>query len=365
MKILVRATNWVGDAVMCIPALEAVRVRWPEAHISILARPWVADIYQGQGLADEITHFEHAGRHRGWGGVQRLATELRAKKFDVALLLQNAFEAAWIAARAGIPERIGYARDGRSWLLTNPVPLPRPGEIPAHEIHYYMELLRRAGWLPENSPFDLATQQIQLRVDAAAAEKAEAFLRQSQVSANKLRIALAPGAAYGSAKCWLTERYAQLADRLVAAFDADVILFGSPGEREVAERISRQMKSRPVLLAGQTPIGDLPAFFSRCHIFIGNDSGAMHVAAAVGLPVVGIFGPTDPLGTRPATQQFTLVQEKVSCSPCFLRHCPVDHRCIQRVSVNQVYEAAQTWIAQTSTRTGWRPERDATPRSLP
>lgn len=352
MKLLVRATNWVGDAVMCIPALEAVRRRWPEAHITILARPWVADIYEGQGLADRIIPFEHTGKHRGFAGVERLARELRAERFDTALLLQNAFEAAWIACRARISARIGYARDGRSWLLTQAIAVPQPGEIHPHEIFYYLELLRRARWLDAEAPpppaKPAALPQIRLKVHAASAEKAETFLQQAGVHAKALRIALAPGAAFGSAKCWPTERYAALADRLASEFAADVIIFGSPGEREVAERIAAQMRSRPVMLAGKTPIGDLPALFSRCRLFIGNDSGAMHVAAAVGLPVVGIFGPTDPFGTRPATAQFSLVQEKVSCSPCFLRHCPVDHRCMQRVSVAQAYEAAQAWIAQIS-----------------
>lgn len=353
MKLLVRATNWVGDAVMCIPALQAVRTRWPEANITILARPWVADIYDRQGLADRIIVFERTGKHKGVSGVERLARELRAEKFNTALLLQNAFEAAWIAYRARIPERIGYARDGRSWLLTKAIAVPQVGEIHRHEVFYYLELLRRAGWLDGRDSLTSpakpdALSPIRLKVNATAAEKAESLLLHAGVRANALRIALAPGAAYGSAKCWPTDRYAALASRLASEFTADVIIFGSPGEREVAERIASQMRNRPVMLAGKTPIGDLPALFSRCQLFIGNDSGAMHVAAAVALPVVGIFGPTDPFGTRPATPQFSLVQEKVSCSPCFLRHCPVDHRCMQRVSVDQAYEAAQAWVAQIS-----------------
>jgi len=357
VKILVRATNWVGDAVMCIPALEALRARWPQARITILARPWVADIYQGQGLAEHILHFENSSKHKGLAGVARLARELRAESFDAALLLQNAFEAAWLVQRAGIPERIGYARDGRSWLLSKAIPRPRAGEIPAHEVFFYLELLRRAGWLSADSAYasqlkhrpgaQVAAPAIRLRVDPGALQKADATLASAGVKSASLRVALAPGAAYGSAKCWPVERYAALADALAAEFGADVILFGSPGERDVAERIARKMQRAPVMLAGKTPIGDLPALLARCQIFIGNDSGAMHVAGAVGLPVVGIFGPTDPHGTRPAAAQFALVQEPVSCSPCFLRHCPVDHRCMQRVTVSQVYEAAKNWIAQS------------------
>ncbi len=340
MKILVRATNWVGDAVLSIPALEVVRRRWPNAEIAILARPWVADIYRGQGYADRLIVFDHAGRHRGPLGVERLAAELRRERFDVAVLFQNAFEAAWIAWRAGIRERIGYAREARRWLLTCACSVPRPGELPAHETYYYLGLLLRAGWI-ERFP---VVEHIQLRVDAAARERAETTLGRAGIRSGALRLVFAPGAAYGSAKCWLPDRYAALADCLIADFDADVILFGTDREREVAGRIAVGMRHRPVNLAGQTSIGDLPALFASCDLFVGNDSGAMHVAAAVGLPVVAIFGPTDPEGTAPVTPHATLVRHLVSCSPCFLRHCPVDHRCMTRIEVDGVYAAARQWI---------------------
>lgn len=342
MKILVRATNWVGDAVMSIPALEAIRRARPEAEIAILARPWVVDLYRGQGFANRIIAFDPTGRSADAPAAGRVADELRREKFDCALLLQNAFQAAWIAWRAGIRERIGYARDGRSWLLTRAIPVPRRGEIPAHESYYYLELLRRAGWI-DRLP---VLEPIRLRVDPAARGLAETRLREAGTHAGALRIAIAPGAAYGSAKCWAPERYAALADRLIADFGADVILFGTASEREVTERIAARMHHRPVDLTGKTTIGELPALFAACELFIGNDSGAMHVAAAVGVPVVAIFGPTDPEGTSPVTPQRTLVQQPVSCSPCFLRQCPVDHRCMTRVSADAVYSAARAWVEQ-------------------
>src|SRR5215472_14561595 len=147
MKILIRATNWVGDAIMALPALRAVRSRFPEAEITILARPYVADIYREQEICDQLIAYDSQGRHAGIFGRERLAAELRALKFDLALLLQNAFDAAWLVWRAGIAERIGYARDGRSFLLTKPIPVPQKGEVPLHEKFYYLELLRRAGWI--------------------------------------------------------------------------------------------------------------------------------------------------------------------------------------------------------------------------
>lgn len=340
MKILVRATNWIGDAVMAIPALQAIRNRWPDAEVAILARPSVADLYRGQNYAQRLIVYENRGKHHGVWGRERLAAELRRERFHSAILLQNAFEAAWLAWRAGIPERIGYARDARSWLLTRAISVPRDGETPPHESYYYLELLRRAGWL-DRLP---AVERIGLAVSDDALTAAHRKLEAAGARAGKTWIAFAPGAAYGSAKCWLPDRYGALADRLIAADDADVILFGAPQETEMAARIMGAMQRRALSLVGATSAEELPALLAACHLFIGNDAGAMHVAAAVGLPVVGVFGPTDPEGTRPVTPRFTLVRQPVSCSPCFLRHCPIDHRCMTRISVDEVFAAAQSSV---------------------
>jgi heptosyltransferase II len=331
VKILARAPNWVGDAIMCIPALRAVRSRWPHAEISILAKRWVSAVYEGQSLADQLLVLDEDADP---------AKLLGAAKFDAAILFQNAFHAAWLAWRAGIPERIGYARDGRSALLTRPFPVPLSGEIPAHEAYYYAELVRRAGWIQALPNID----EIRLTVAPAAREAAEKRMLEAGVRSTSRRIAFAPGAAYGSAKCWPPERFTELADRLIARFDADVILFGAPSERDIAERIASGMRRHPVNLAGQTSIAELSAYFSGCDLFIGNDSGAMHVAAGAGIPVAAIFGSTDPDGTAPLTPRRTIVRNAPSCSPCFLRHCPVDHRCMERIEVAAVENAAAGWL---------------------
>src|SRR5579872_7250590 len=337
MKILVRAPNWVGDAVMAIPALEAIRRIQASAEIAILARPAVADLYRDQPFADRILEYDHSGRHKGWWGREKLVAELRREKFDLAILLQNAFEAAWLAWRAGIPERVGYARDGRGVLLTKPIRVPAEGEIPPHESHYYLELIRRAGWIESRGEISA----IRLRVPPGARESAEASLLRAGAREGGWRCAVAPGASYGAAKCWPADRFATLADRLTSECGADVILFGTPSEEEMAARIRSAMKCNPISLVGKTSMRDLAALFSACSIFIGNDSGAMHVAAAAGLPVIGIFGPTDPEGTAPLTPQFNLIRQPVSCSPCFLRTCPVDHRFMTRISVDSVFAAVQ------------------------
>jgi heptosyltransferase-2 len=335
MKILVRATNWVGDAVMALPALEAIRRREPRAHIAVLARPWVAELYRGQDFADQLIVFDHAGRHAGLGGAERLARELRRERFDVALLLQNAFQAAWLAWRAGIPRRIGYARDRRSWLLTQAVELPRGGEIPSQEPYYYLELLRRAGWLEQLPQLAAVT----MRVSDAARQNGESKLRAAGAREGARRVAIAPGAAFGAARCWPVERFAALGDRAAAELDADVVLVGSAADRDTVQRIAAAMRRQPIVLAGQTTIGELPGVLRACSAFVGNDSGAMHVAAAVGLPVIGVFGPTHPEATAPLSDRMTVVREPVECSPCFLRACPVDHRCMMRIEVERVFDA--------------------------
>jgi heptosyltransferase-2 len=339
---MIRATNWVGDAIMALPALRAVRQHHPDAQISIVARPYVADIYRDQQVSDELIPYDPKSDHCGWSGREKLVSELRARKFDVALLLQNAFDAAWLAWRAQIPQRIGYARDARSLLLTKAIPVPKPGEIPPHEKFYYLELLRRAGWLDQ-----LADEQhITLRVSDAARQRAAQTLLEAGARPHATRIAVGAGASYGSAKCWPPDRFAKALNSLLSQADADVILFGTPSELPVSAAIAAELRRAPINLTGKTSIADLPALLSQCHLFLGNDSGAMHVAAAVGLPVVAVFGPTDPEGTAPVTPRVSIVQQKPYCSPCFLRRCPTDHRCMTAVTPAMVESALHSALAE-------------------
>src|SRR5262249_18736767 len=242
MKLLIRATNWVGDAIIALPALQVVRRRFADAHIAVLALPYVAQIYERQGIADELIVYDRKGAHSGMRGREKLAVALKEKRFDAALLLQNAFDAAWVAWRAGIPERIGYDRDGRGLLLTKAIATPRAGEIPAHEKFYYLELVRRAGWLdalPE-------VPAIALRVETAEARSAEEKLRSLGARAGALRIAVGAGASYGSAKCWPPDRFASALNQVQRERDADVLLFGTPSETEVSAAIQAGL-ARPAL----------------------------------------------------------------------------------------------------------------------
>jgi lipopolysaccharide heptosyltransferase II len=343
MKLLVRATNWVGDAMFSIPALNLLRARLPDAEICVLARPWVLDLYRGQDFVNRLMCFDANGRHRGPLGLERLGRELRAERFDAAVLFQNAFQAAWLAWRAGIPERIGYARDGRSPLLTKSVPVPVRGPAAHHEAHYYLELLRGAGWLDAGA----AEQPIappRLKVSEADAARAEQFLERCGSPAGSLRVALGPGAAFGPAKCWPANRYSAVAQHLAQQYGAHALILGSPADAAVANEVELGAGPGAINLVGRTAIGELPALLERCALFVGNDSGATHVAAAVGIPVVAVFGPTDPVGSHPLTPRLSVVQRKVACSPCFLRHCPIDHRCMKFLETEMVLDAVRKWL---------------------
>lgn len=344
MKILVRATNWVGDAIMALPALHVIRNKFPEANIAIIARPYVADIYRDQGICDELIAYDPKGEHGGWGGREKLARELRVNKFDVALLLQNAFDAAWLAWRAGVPERIGYARDARAVLLTKAIKVPRVGEIPPHEKFYYLELLRRAGWI-ECLQDDA---HIALHVPDSARHRALQTLLEAGARSNALRLAVGAGAAYGLAKCWPPERFAKAINDFLSQCDADVVLLGTAAEEAVSSTIASDLRRAPIDLTGKTSIAELPGLLSQCQLFLGNDSGAMHVAAAVGLPVVAVFGPTDPEGTAPVTPHASIVLQKPYCSPCFLRRCPTDHRCMKAVTPAMVERAMRVQLSEAS-----------------
>jgi heptosyltransferase II len=331
-RILIRATNWVGDAVMSLPALQTVRARFPDAHIAILARSWVADIYARETFADEVIRYD-AGRGVGdLSGKWRVAADLRKRRFDTALLLQNAFEAAAIVRLAGIPRRIGYDRDGRGWLLTDAVPVPRKGEIPRHERFYYLELLRRAGLidtLPESPAIRLG----------GAAQARQAGLERFKIMGFEDVTGLSPGAAFGSAKRWLPERFAESA----AALERPVALFGSKDERELCRQIAGDLRNRGILthnFAGETTLGEFIELAAACRLYLTNDSGGMHIASALGVPTVAVFGATDHTGTGPTGPLARVIRQQVDCSPCLLRECPIDHRCMTAVSAKIVAETA-------------------------
>ena len=343
-KILVRGPNWVGDAVMCVPALETVRRAFPGSEISLLVRPAVGELFVGHPGVDRVIAYEHRGMHAGWRGKFKLAVSLRRERYDLALLFQNAFEAALLGVLAGIPLRYGYATDGRRLLLTHPVTPPH-GARTLHQVHYYMDMLKPLG--QETSP----TKPV-LHVTPEEQVRGARLLHEGGIQTSEVVIGLNPGSVYGGAKRWLPERFAEVADQLIVELQQrDIrsvrcLIVGGPGEEELGQAVAQRMEANPLVLSGRTSLGELKAIIKRCHLFVTNDTGPMHVANALGVPVVAIFGPTDPVATAPYNALHAIVRNPVNCSPCLLRECPIDHRCMASISTGQVFEAAKGILAK-------------------
>lgn len=331
-RILVRATNWVGDAVMSIPALQALRNALPDAYIAILARPWVADLYRREPFCDELISYDAP---KGWRGLRakwKLARKLRTGNFDCALLFQNAFEAAAVVWAARIPRRIGYDRDARRLLLTHPIAPPQAGEIGRHQRFYYLELLRRAGFIATYSDRDTIA------------------LKNAAANIKRPVLAVAPGAAYGGAKRWFPERFADAAVRVARERNLEVAVVGSAGESDICAAVVCEIEKSGIKatdFSGRTTLGELIDLLAASQLLITNDSGPMHIASALGVPTVAVFGATDNEATGPAGLRSSVVRVPVECSPCLLRECPIDHRCMTAVTAEQVAAEALTQIERT------------------
>lgn len=337
-NILVRAPNWIGDAVMCEPAVRGLRSLFPEAGLTMLAKSSVAELFIAHPGLNRIMVYDDKGVHAGISGKWSLAGTLRRHRFDLAVLFQNAFEAAFIAWLAGIPRRYGYTTDGRVFFLTEPVAVP-DHRVPAHQVEYYWNLLKPLGISGEVSA-------PALHVSADEDRTTSIRLVSAGINPSDLIIGINPGSTYGSAKRWLSDRFAEVAKRLVWRLEQSerahvaVVILGAKGEESLGEDIAAQLGGRSVVLSGATTIRELMAVVKRCRLLITNDTGPMHIAAAFGVPVVAVFGPTDWRATFPYGQERSVVREAVDCAPCLLRECPIDHRCMTRIPVERVYEAA-------------------------
>jgi heptosyltransferase-2 len=329
-KVLIRSANWVGDAVMSLPAIASVRRSLPQAEISILARPWVADLFRELPEADRVIAYRSSGFHAGIRGKWRLARELRREGFDLAVHLPNSFESAFISFLAGIPLRAGYNTDGRRIFLTHRVPLTRRVRK-GHQVEYYLHLLESLG-------FELAPGVPFLKLSPQGMEEAEGILSSWGVKESDSAVGIGPGAKFGSAKEWFPERYAELAGRISREMGARVLILGSPGDRMAASQICREAGTPVLDLTGRTTLAQAIGLIARCRLFISNDSGLMHVAAALGVPLVAIFGSTDPSRTGPLSKNSRVFHKPLSCAPCLKTECPDDRKCMALITVEEVFE---------------------------
>ncbi len=340
-RILVRSTNWIGDAVMTIPAVRTIRRNFPAAEITLLALPWVADIFRHSPWVDRLLLYEKQGRHHGMRGRLRLVQEMAGRGFDAAILLQNAFEAALVTSLARIPVRAGYTTDGRGLLLTHGV-RKAPDIGSRHQVHYYQEMLAGLGLRP-------GPDRLELYLAPAAEEHArqtlERFRREQDVRGPV--IGLNPGASYGPAKRWPARRFGELARLLTDRLDGMVLVFGTDADRRAAGQIRDYCPhpQRILDLTGRTDLALALAFIDLCDVFVTNDSGLMHAAAALDVPLVAIFGSTDHVATGPYSERAAVVRHAMPCSPCMKTHCPQGHfQCMEQVTADQVLAAMEPYL---------------------
>jgi heptosyltransferase-2 len=328
---------------MCEPALRGLRLLFPKAEITLLAKPAIAELFIAYPSIDRRLVYDDRGIHAGLSGKWTLAGLLRRHQFDLAVLFQNAFEAALITWLAGIRRRYGYVTDGRSFLLTDPVARPDRATL-VHQVHYYWDLLKPLGVTGSPSVPALAVSDDETR---AIDER----LGNLGIGLDDLIVGVNPGSTYGSAKRWLPERYAEAALRVCRQIEqqqrrpVSVVVFGAKGEEELGHSVADRLTVRSAVLSGRTNIRELMAATKRCTILLTNDTGPMHMAAAFAVPVVAVFGPTDWKTTAPYGQEASIVRQPVDCAPCLLRECPIDHRCMTGVTVDMVTQVAVGQLA--------------------
>jgi len=342
-RVVVRGTNWVGDSVMTIPALRALRRILPDASITLATRPGAKGIFSDVDFVDDVLIYDRRNAFSVFGQVR----EWKRRQFDLAVLFQNAFEAALIPFLAGVPVRLGYATEARQALLTHPLPLP-DWRSSKHEVFYYLYLITAL----EQSLFRTSTiceaePDISLALSESRKSAASELLRSHGVTEERSVVALCPGSINSRAKRWPAEAYAALADRLIED-RRDVVLIGSKDEIDVTNDVVNRMKHKPVVLTGKTTLDQITAVLGLVDLVVTNDTGPAHIASALGCPTIVIFGPTNPLTTRPFSPAAEMIRHPPDCAPCMLRDCPIDHRCMTAITVDEVFEHSHAILKRGS-----------------
>ncbi|HEA47230.1 MAG TPA: lipopolysaccharide heptosyltransferase II [bacterium] len=333
-KILVKGVNWVGDAVFITPALSALRSGFPKAKISLLIPEKVAEIYQGNPDIDELVAYQ---RKEGLREKIELIRTLRKKKFDLGIIMQStSYGPAVLFYLTRIPERVGYSHSLRNLLLTKVVKRSKGTQ---HEVDFFLGLVKSLGIKVEKKKVFMAE-------DGEAKEWAGNFLIENGYKENHPLVGIFPGAYFGPAKRWFTERYATLADRLIKNYRARVILFGEKNDFPLVQKFIDKMTVNLINAIGKTSLKQLRALIERCHLFITNDSGPLQIASTTKTPIIALFGSSDPKKTGPwRDEECTIIYKKVSCSPCFKRKCK-KLTCFEEISVEDILQIAKTYLSR-------------------
>jgi heptosyltransferase-2 len=329
MKVLVRVPNWIGDSVLALPAIESIVGHFSGGEVWLSAADWVRDLFSTQGAIAGVLPLSPIN---DLSRLRAAARKLKGHRFEAGILLTNSFGSALLFLLAGIPERWGYAADGRRPLLTKAVRRKNP-ESPRHQVHYYLDLVSGLGLKPR-------PPELRLTVTPEEKERARQRLLDLGIDPKRPLVILSPGAGYGPAKRWPASRFARLAALFQAHNDAAVLIIGSAGEAEIAESIVSSMEKKAAVLTGQTTLPQLMGLISLASLFVSNDTGPMHLANALHVPVVAIYGPTDPEVTGPFERPAAVIKKDAPCWPCAYRVCPYDHRCMTRIAPEEVFRAA-------------------------
>jgi heptosyltransferase-2 len=337
-KILIVAPNWIGDAVLSLPVVDGCGQLWQEAELTVLARTRVAELFEARESEVRVLEYERGNGPQRLSNLMALGRSLRRERFDLAILLPNSLGSAVMTRLAGVPQRLGYSTDGRGWLLTQRLE-DRRKERGLHQVDYYLGLLRSLG----ASQVDRIPR---LQLKEKCIEMGLNLLSDMGIDKRELLIGVHPGAAYGETKRWFPERFGAVLGRLQKS-GRRFLLLGGPGEELIAQQISAEMDHPVIDLIGRTTVAEALALIGRCSLFLSNDSGLMHVAAALNIPQVALFGSTDPQKTAPLNNRAVVIHpEHVSCTPCFKRSCPEDLECMKAITVDEVATAAVQLLAE-------------------
>jgi len=333
-NILVRLPNWVGDVVMATPTLKALRDAYPDAKITYLLKPYVRKIVEGLPFFDKLVDFEA----KGFFGKEKMASALRQGKYDLALIYPNSFSSAYVVWRAGIPRRIGYATDIRLLLLSDALPYETENgkRKPVPMVHYYEKLINHVdAKLDSTKPILVPTETNR--------EYRRNFLESRGVADGEKLAGISPGAKFGSTKLWLPERFAEVIKRIRSELGMRSIIFCGPGEEDICNRIaSACADAEPINTADSIiPLDDLKAFVERLSLMVTTDAGPRHYAVAFDVPVVVVMGPTDRRYTDANLERTAIIQNsKLDCVPCHLKVCPRGHECMESITADEVFDAA-------------------------
>lgn len=325
-RIIVRMPNWLGDLVMATPILADLRKKFPESEIVAMCQGFSGDLITEDPNLNEIYRFKKPNRWIHKANPRTLIEPIRKGDFDLGILLTNSFSSAYYFWLGNVKERIGFATHGRALLLNKKVALPKNIET-QHHVSTYKELL-----LPLQIPISDTKPKLYLTQE-------ELNLAKNQLSGFKGKlIGINPGAAYGSSKCWPPERFRALVEKILNETENTVVLFGDNAIKPLVEQIGNGLGDRVINMAGRTTIRELMALIKTCDAFLSNDSGPMHIAAALDVPLVALFGSTNPTKTGPY-KNGTVIYKQTFCSPCYRRTCPIDFQCMLKISVNEVFDA--------------------------